>query len=411
MVSYGGSAAKRPDSGSQASFETLSEVMFYSRLFVLILLLIGLLMPGWESFFGSGSGRAYGVFWVSLSVTVGTYLLRKTKLFARPMAFVSLLMDFALISYWAIPSGGLRSPFMAGFFLICFYLLRLWPQRQVLWVPGSLLGVISLMQLRLRPEADWMEHVFLLLWYVLLLLLLAYALGVRLWGEAQVEREEAKALTQATRLAIITEERLRLAREIHDGLGGNLSSLIMQVEYVARANRDPALQGEIAQIKAEADEAIEELRRSLTMMRRDFDLHKALEDYCLRFEERSDTRCDFQVRGQPRRLPSEMQLGVFRVLQECLTNVQKHAEAKFVKVRLRYPEYNLVSLSVEDDGLGFEPSEAESPGHYGLINLSERAKKFRGTVDIQSQAGEGSRITVSLVIPLEGSHVAFLPDA
>jgi signal transduction histidine kinase len=186
----------------------------------------------------------------------------------------------------------------------------------------------------------------------------------------------------------------------------------MQLEFIQRATReDPKLQPEVTELKDIAEEAMEELRRSLTMMRRDFDLHETLEDYCLRLVERTkgEVQADFKVRGRIRRLPSEMQLAIFRLLQECLNNIQKHARASRVKARLRY-DADLVSLTVADDGVGFEPAAQAEPGHYGLTNMEERAKKFRGTLEVQSAPGKGTTIHATLVIPAEGSHVAFLPD-
>lgn len=208
---------------------------------------------------------------------------------------------------------------------------------------------------------------------------------------------------KAQEQAIINEERVRLAREIHDGLGGSLSTLILSTEYILRMTQDPQLVAEIRDLKEQAEEAIDELRRSLTMMRRDFDLHQALIDHAERFGNRNKIECEMKVAGRPRRLPSDMQLALFRALQECLTNIQKHARAKWVAARLSY-DGDLVSLTVTDDGVGFDPS-SRPPGHYGLTNLEERAKKFRGTVEVQSAPGEGTRVHLTLVIPAEGSHI------
>ena len=69
----------------------------------------------------------------------------------------------------------------------------------------------------------------------------------------------------------------------------------------------------------------------------------------------------------------------------------------------------MVSLIVQDDGVGFDTGE-EKRGHYGLVNMVERVRKFRGTVDIQSAPGAGTTVHATMVIPSEGSHVAFLPE-
>ncbi len=103
-----------------------------------------------------------------------------------------------------------------------------------------------------------------------------------------------------------------------------------------------------------------------------------------------------------------MQLGLFRIMQECLTNTAKHAQAKQTEVQLKY-DGDLVSVTVSDDGVGFDTTTPKH-GHYGMTNMFERAKKFRGTVDLQSAPGAGTTVHVSLVIPLEGSHVQLLPQ-
>ncbi|MEL6184204.1 MAG: ATP-binding protein, partial [Myxococcota bacterium] len=124
---------------------------------------------------------------------------------------------------------------------------------------------------------------------------------------------------------------------------------------------------------------------------------------------KGEVYADFKVRGRPRRLPSAMQLALFRILQEALNNIQKHAQARTVKVRLRY-DTDMVNLTVADDGVGFDASTSADRGHYGLTNMVERAKKFRGTLEVQSAPGEGTTVHATLVIPEQGSHMLMLPD-
>ncbi|MCU0701473.1 MAG: sensor histidine kinase, partial [Myxococcaceae bacterium] len=180
-----------------------------------------------------------------------------------------------------------------------------------------------------------------------------------------------------------------------DGLGASLSSLIIQSEYLASLAKEEQLLKEIGELKASAEESIEELRRSLRMMREDFDLASGLEDYVKTFGERTQLPVSFQKSGEYiGKLPPESSLALFRVLQELLTNALKHAQARQVEVRMAFlPER--VQLTVKDDGRGFDPA-APRPGHYGLINLQERANKVGATVSVDSRPGAGAHVTFSV---------------
>jgi signal transduction histidine kinase len=130
-------------------------------------------------------------------------------------------------------------------------------------------------------------------------------------------------------------------------------------------------------------------------MREDFDLASGLEDYVKTFGERTQLPVSFQRSGEYiGKLAPESSLALFRVLQELLTNALKHAHAKHVEVRMAFlPER--IQLSVKDDGAGFDPS-APRPGHYGLINLQERANKLGATVTIDTRPGAGVHVTFSV---------------
>ncbi|MEL7371824.1 MAG: sensor histidine kinase, partial [Myxococcota bacterium] len=323
-------------------------------------------------------------------------------------------LDLAALTSMVLPSGGLKSPLMAGHLMWTIFFVLLFPQRlaivpPLLMLPLLMLPIMARLDLLLQKGALVSDGVFLVVWYTTLSLIAAYVM-LYLNGRDEARSDQLRVLSKSQELAIVTEERLRLSREIHDGLGAALSTLILQSEFIHRLARDPRLKAEIADLKTQAEEAIEELRRSLTMMRRDFDLHEALNEYCQRFAERHNVVCDMKVKGRVRRMPSEMQLGVFRLLQECLANIQKHAQANQTKVRLRY-DGEMVGLTVTDDGVGFDASKRRKAGHYGLTNMQERVRKFRGTVEVQSALGEGTTVHATLVIPAEGSHVAFLPEA
>jgi len=132
------------------------------------------------------------------------------------------------------------------------------------------------------------------------------------------------------------------------------------------------------------------------MMREDFDLGVGLEDYVKTFRDRTQVDVKFERSGIPDRLPPESQLALFRVLQECLSNAVKHAGAKKVEVKLHFAPAR-VHLSVRDDGKGFD-TRMPKVGHYGLINMRERAMKVGGEVIIDSTPGAGAHISFSVPV-------------
>lgn len=411
---FGGAAARIPAPPSEPSdrFANRARALFFARLVVLAIVLAVLAVPSWSFFLGTTSALGFGVYFAVITYSITNFLLLEHPTLGKPVTYITLVLDLIAVAMLVVPSGGLKSPVMAAHLMLTLFFVLLFPKLPALIPPFLFLPVVARLDLIAHDNALPSERLFLVVWYTILSLITAYVI---LYLNARDARrsEQLWEMSTAQEEAIVTEERLRLAREMHDGLGGNLSSLIMQLEFIQRMSRkQPELHSEVTELKDMAEEAMEELRRSLTMMRRDFDLHKTLEDHCGRLVERTkgELQADFKVRGRIRRLPSAMQLALFRILQEALNNIQKHAQATTVKVRLRY-DADLVSLTIADDGVGFDVSAHDERGHYGLTNMEERAKKFRGTIEVQSAPGKGTTVHATLVIPAEGSHVAFMPES
>jgi len=387
-------------------FSDRARALFYARLAFLAIGLGVLAVPSWSAYVGATGTTAFAVYFTVIGYSVSNYLLLEHPRIGRPLTFVTLNLDLVALGAMVIASGGLKSPVMAGQVLFTIFFVLLFPRLWALIPPLLLLPVVARIDQVIDGRTFAPDDVFLLVYYIMINAIAAYVL-VFLNARDQRHLQQVRSLSSMREEALITEERLRLSREIHDGIGGTLSTMIIQSEFIYRMAKDDEMKTEIAELKGQAEEAIEELRRSLTMMRRDFDLHKALDDYCTRFAERAKVPTVMKVHGRRRRLPSEMQLAVFRTLQECLTNAGKHAQAKQVDVKLKY-DGDLVSITVSDDGVGFDTAK-KKPGHYGLVNIVERARKFRGTVDVQSAPGAGTTVHVVYVVPAEGSHVAQMP--
>jgi two-component system sensor histidine kinase DegS len=170
--------------------------------------------------------------------------------------------------------------------------------------------------------------------------------------------------------------------------------MIIQTEFILGMAKDDSLRSELQELKATAEESIEELRRNLQMMREDFELTQGLEDYVKTFGDRTQMDLRFERTGLPRKLSPDAQLALFRILQECLSNAVKHAAPKQVQVKLDY-DLDRVHLIVRDDGKGFDPKQTPR-GHYGLLNMHERAMKLGGTLIVDSAPGNGTRVSFSL---------------
>ncbi|MFN7135000.1 MAG: sensor histidine kinase, partial [Myxococcales bacterium] len=247
--------------------------------------------------------------------------------------------------------------------------------------------------LGIRPLA--LIDLLILIWYSALNFIIVYVIVYLNEREEAAHRDVVTLERDLQDLAVV-EERNRLAREIHDGLGSTLSTLIIQSEYLLNMAQDEALKSEIGELKSCAEEAIDELRRSLKMMREDFELAAAIDDYCRTFSERRKIPVRVSREGLSRTLPNDAQLTIFRVLQEGLNNSSKHARASEVRVKVGFEESRL-QLAIEDDGVGFDSSKTPR-GHYGLINIRERASKIGGNVEVNSQPGKGTRIVLDIPI-------------
>jgi hypothetical protein len=161
--------------------------------------------------------------------------------------------------------------------------------------------------------------------------------------------------------------------------------------------KDADLQAEVKELKVGAEEAIDEVRRAVSMWREDFLLVPQLENMCSTYTSRHKLPIELLVEGTPFECAEEQELTVFRILQECLTNIAKHAAPKKVQVVVRFaPER--ISMDIVDDGKGFDVTKTPK-NHYGLINMRERARKANGEVNIESEPGKGTTVKLG-VAPL-----------
>jgi two-component system NarL family sensor kinase len=222
----------------------------------------------------------------------------------------------------------------------------------------------------------------------------------------QRARLSAEHTRAATRLATI-EERNRLAREIHDTLAQGLAAITLQLETAdALADSRPQrAQAAVQRALSLARSNLEEARRSVMDLRaaplQGYTLPEALKILTRdQATEQNEAFPQFHYVYSPApdfpTLPARIETSVYRIAQEALTNVRKHANAQHVEITLTATDQSL-HLAIQDDGQGFDPdivTQTSGHEHFGLTGINERVKLLNGTICIQSEPGTGTRLDV-----------------
>jgi PAS domain S-box-containing protein len=226
------------------------------------------------------------------------------------------------------------------------------------------------------------------------------------------ERAEAARHGLLQRLAAAQEEeRRRIARELHDQMGQHLTALSLGLkslrdttpEASAGRQRLRQLQEITDLLGKEVHDLALELRPTALD---DHGLHTALANYAEEWSERCGVEVDFHSAGlDGERLPSEAETALYRMVQESLTNVLKHAQARRVSLILRRSPGQVLAV-VEDDGLGFDPEAAltgpGAGGRLGLLGMRERVELIGGTLAVESTLGRGTSLYARIPLPVAG---------
>jgi signal transduction histidine kinase len=376
----------------QERFATRARALFYARLALMAIGLGVLVVPGWRA--SLSIPLPAGAYWylVILAYHVGSYLWVGRR-YARGVVFATLCLDLLVNLYLVAVSGGIQSPLMTTQLVFTMLFALLYPTPMAIIPPLLVLPLVAVVD-QILGTRTVPGDLLLLLWYTALNITVVYVV-VYLEGRERGAFQEVVRLQHQRREAALDRERARIAREIHDSVGAALSGVMLQAEYLLSQIGDEGLRGEVVELRESASEGMEELRRAVSIMRQEFQLVSSVSDYVAAFGPRHRIEVECEVVGAERELDPERQLVLFRILQEGLANVARHARASRVQVRLEFKERE-VSLAVHDDGQGFEP-ERVLAGHYGLRNMSERAARVGGQLGIHSKPGEGTRIVV--VVP------------
>jgi signal transduction histidine kinase len=197
------------------------------------------------------------------------------------------------------------------------------------------------------------------------------------------------------------EERLQIARDIHDELGQQLTGLKMEISWLVKKldTKDETIKGETKDILNLIDETIKSVRRISSNLRPgildDLGLIAALEWHSEEVEKRSGIKIDFKVNTAEPNLSVSAATALFRIYQEALTNVVRHANANKVTSSLRMNNNSLI-LKVVDDGKGIDPAISNNKKTLGLVGIRERTFILGGNYELNSEPGKGTEIIISI---------------
>jgi signal transduction histidine kinase len=253
-----------------------------------------------------------------------------------------------------------------------------WNLRHTLWLLGITAGIL----------------LAVLAWVVVL--------GRRL-------REQMAVIRQKRRSGAVLEERNRIARELHDTLEQELAGITMQLDLAADCfQQAPSVARHALEAARDMSRhSMLEARRSVWDLRcqllEDGDLVSALEQIVAPLVRPEDTKLNLQVEGTPVRLHGPIEMNLLRIGQEAVANAVKHGHASKIVVQLRYSTAS-VRLAVSDDGQGFVPRSSPA-GHFGLLDMHERAQSIGSQLEIESQPGHGTCVTVEIPLqPMEANN-------
>ena len=222
-------------------------------------------------------------------------------------------------------------------------------------------------------------------------------------AQARATQEKLRALSSGL-LEAQEDERRRVSRELHDDLNQRLAMLAIDMGEMEKLvpDADGVVRAQLQSMQGRLDALSEDMRRTAYRLHPSILEHlglvEALESYCADFSKQEKIRVAFRPRNVPKAIPEGIALCLYRVAQECLRNVAKHAGASKALVTLTGAEGG-ISLTVSDAGQGFDPASVKGKGGLGLVSIEERVIAVGGTLAIQSQPADGTQVRVRIPLP------------
>ncbi|OGO45682.1 MAG: ATPase [Chloroflexi bacterium RBG_16_63_12] len=233
-------------------------------------------------------------------------------------------------------------------------------------------------------------------------------------GQAEEERAEREQLRVRYVSGVIgaqEEERKRIARELHDSTSQSLTSLMVGLRALSDACDSPDVRQRSEELRVVAAHTLDEVHELSLQLRPsvldDLGLPSALERYVADCRRRYHLQIDLAIHGLgERRLPPEVETALYRIVQEALTNVARHARATTASVLLEQRD-GMVRAIIEDDGRGFDPATTgKSEQRLGLYGIRERAELLGGKLTIESEPGRGASLFVEIPLSVNGASHA-----
>ena len=228
------------------------------------------------------------------------------------------------------------------------------------------------------------------------------ALNAELDQRVAARTRQIERLAEQARFAAVARERLKLARDLHDTLAHSMMAVLTEIRILRKLSAtDPAAATEeLARAEETAQQGLKEARAAIAQLRfnsvRDAGLATALGDFVKMFVERTGIAVQYTSDAQAGAIADERAETLFRIAEEAMRNIQRHAGAKRVTMSLRAPDQGRgLTLTIADDGIGFD-AQAARPGHYGLAGLREQAQLIGATLTIDSAPQRGTTISVAL---------------
>lgn len=220
-------------------------------------------------------------------------------------------------------------------------------------------------------------------------------------GEVHQAQQMAMSIIKAQE-----EERKRVAREIHDGPAQSMANIVMRAEFCQKLlDKHPEkVRNELVALQDLVRSSLTDIRKIIfdlrPMVLDDLGLAPAIKRYLSDYKEHYEVQIDFLFIGQQQRLESSIEVALFRIVQEAVNNVKKHAKAKNAIVKIEMLP-NKINIHIKDDGIGFDLSKVmadkEREG-YGLIGIRERVQLLEGEFNISTAPGRGTSIGISVPV-------------
>ncbi len=213
------------------------------------------------------------------------------------------------------------------------------------------------------------------------------------------ERQQLRSQLLEKVIAAQEDERRRIARELHDETGQALTSLMVRLQTMNQQCPVPELKPQMEDLRDLLAKTLDDVHNLAVELRPsvldDLGLEAALSRYVRDYQTRYPLAVDLAVVGLEKRLPPPVETAVYRIIQESLTNIARHAQAETASVLVEQRNGRIRAI-VEDDGIGFDEQVALKNGRLGLYGIRERAELLNGTLTIESEPGQGTTIFVEV---------------